>query len=161
MATTSILTNMGQWFVGLGENQVTTFGAAIPLGNADVTSAAPAMIGFNRLEDGLAVLNSSYADHATSWTDVQAACNAAPLTQLVANTWIKLGMRFDFAETTNFGTFFINGIECTSKVSKATVLATTFLDVSGLGPCMAFFADSAGTADYTYIDWWRVGQFYG
>lgn len=158
VATTSILTNMGQWFVGLAENYVATFGAATPLANADATASTLAMIGFNRLEDGLAVLNTSYADHASSWTDIQAAANASPLTQIVANTFIKLGMLFDPSNSTRCVRFFINGEECTTAMTKAALLATTHLDAKGLGFCMAFFADSAGTADYTYCDWVRICQ---
>lgn len=157
IATDSILTNMGQLFVGLGENHVTTFSSTIPLGNADVTSNAIAMIGFNRLEDGLGVLNTSYADHATSWTNIQATANST----LAAQTWIKLGFTIDFtaaADPLRCVRFFVDNIECSTAMTKAALLALTFVDVSGLGPLMAFYADSAGTADYSYIDWWRVAQ---
>ena len=154
IATTSILTNMGQLFCGLAENQIATFGVATPLDNANATAATMAMIGFNRLEDGLGVLNTSYADHAAAWTDVQAAANST----LAANTWIKLGMMIDFSNSLRCVRFFVDNVECTSAMTKAVLLATTFLDVSGLGPCLAFYADSAGTADYVYIDWWRVAQ---
>ncbi len=158
VATTSILTNMGQWFVGLCQNSAVTFGAAIPLADANATDSTCAMIGFNRLEDGLAVLNTSYADQAAVWTDIQAAANAAPLTQLVANTWIKLGMKVDMSNGARCVRFFVNGEECTTAMTKTALAALTHVDGKGLGPCMAFFADSAGTADYTYLDWWRVGQ---
>lgn len=154
VATTSILTNMGQWFVGLAENAVMTFGAATPLANADATATTGAMIGFNRLEDGLGVLNTSYADHAAAWTDIGTAANST----LAANTWIKLGIVFDTRQSTRCVRFFVDNVECTSAMTKAALLATTYLDVSGLGPCMAFFADSAGTADYTYLDWWKCYQ---
>lgn len=154
IATTSILTNMGQLFCGLGENHVTTFSSTVPLGNADATSSAIAMIGFNRLEDGLGVLNTSYADHSATWTDVQAAANST----LAANTWIKLGMKINFKDLTRCVRFYVNNVECSSAITKAILLATTFMDVSGVGPLLAFYADSAGTADYVYIDRWRACQ---
>jgi hypothetical protein len=159
IATTSILTNMGQLFCGLCENAVITYGAATPLANADATASTGAMIGFNRLEDGLGVLNTSYADHAAVWTDVGTAANST----LAANTWIKLGMTWDFrptADTTRAVRFFVDDVECSSAMTKAAVLALTHLDAKGLGPCLAFFADSAGTADYVYLDWWRAAQAY-
>lgn len=157
VATTSILTNMGQIFCGLCENSVVTFGAATPLANADATASTPAMIGFNRLEDGLGVLNTSYADHASSWTDIQASAN----TTLAANTWIKLGIMFEpKGDPLRCVRFFVDGVECTTAMTKAALLALTHLDAKGLGPCLAFYADSAGTADYLYLDWWRVGQTY-
>lgn len=156
IATDSILTNMGQLFLGLAENSVATFGAATPLANADATASTLAMIGFNRLEDGLAVLNTSYADHAATWTNVQASAN----TTLAAQTWIKLGMTFDPKDATRCVRFFVDNVECTSAITKAVLLATTHLDAKCLGPCFAFFADSAGTADYAYLDWWRLAQTY-
>lgn len=158
VATTSILTNAGQMFVGLGENNVTTFSATIPLGNANATSNAIAMIGFNRLEDGLGVLNTSYADHATSWTDIQAAASST----LAANSWIKLGMRVDFtaaADPLRAVTFFVDNIECSTAMTKAALLALTSMDAVGVGPLAAFYGDSEGS-DYMYLDWWRVAQVF-
>lgn len=154
VATTSILTAMGQWFVGLCESAVVTYGAAIPLADADATASTCAMIGFNRLEDGLGVLNTSYTDHAAVWTDIQAAANST----LAANTWIKLGMKVDFSNAQRCVKFFVDNVECSTAMTRAALLATTHLDAKGLGPCMAFFADTSGTADYTYLDWWRVYQ---
>lgn len=159
IATTSILTNMGQLFCGLAENSTMTFGAATPLANADATASTGALIGFNRLEDGLAVLNTSYADHASSWTNIQASAN----TTLAANTWIKLGIMFDNTSQSDplrCVRFFVDNVECTSAMTRAALLALTYVDAVGLGPCLAFFADSAGTADYIYADWWRWAQLY-
>lgn len=156
IAYTSILTNAGQIFVGLGETAVTTYSVTIPLGNADVTSNAIAMVGFNRLEDGLSVLNTSYADHATSWTDIKASASSGVL---AANTWIKLGMKFDFSQTTTFGTFYVNGVDTGTYLTKAACLALTHLDAKGLGPLLAVYGDSEGS-DYIYMDWWRAAQSY-
>lgn len=156
VALTSILTNMGQFFLGLCENGVVTYGAAIPLANANATASTCAMIGFNRLEDGLNVLNTSYADHAAAWTDIQASAN----TTLAANTWIKLGIKFDPKDTTRCVRFFVDNIECTSAMTKTALAALSHVDAKGLGPCMAFFADSAGTANYCYLDWWQYAQTY-
>lgn len=154
IAYTSILTNAGQIFCGLGETAVTTYSVTIPLGNADVTSSAIAMIGFNRLEDGLSVLNTSYADHATSWTNIQAAASTGVL---AANTWIKLGMTFDFAQSDRFGTFYVNGVDTGTYLTKAACLALTFVDAVGLGPLLAVYGDSEGN-DYIYADWWKCYQ---
>ncbi len=154
IATTSILTDVGQLFFGLGENRVTTFSSTVPLGNADATSSALAMIGFNRLEDGLGVLNTSYADHAATWTNIGAAANST----LAANTWIKLGMKINFADAARCVRFYVDNVECATAMTKAALLATTFVDVSGVGPLLAFYADSGGTADYVYADWFKIYQ---
>lgn len=154
VALTSILTNRGQFFFGLGETAVTTYSATIPLGNADATSNAIVMIGFNSLEDGLSVLNTSYADHATSWTDIQTTASTGVL---AANTWIKLGMKIDFSDTLRCVRFYVNNVECTTAMTKAALLALTHVDVKGLGPLIAFYGDSEGS-DYVYIDWWKAAQ---
>lgn len=158
VAKTSILTNMGQLFVGLCENVAGTYGAALPLADANATDATVAMIGFNRLEDGLSVINTSYADHAAVWTDIQASASSGTL---AANTWIKLGMKVDMRDRNKCVRFYVNGVECSTGMTKTALLALTHVDVKPLGPCVAFFADSAGTADYTYIDWWQYAQTFG
>lgn len=155
IATTGIATNNSQIFVGLANNAEVTFGAAIPLADADATGAAVNAIGFTRLEDGLGVLNASYTDEATTWTHAQTSVGA-----IAAETFVKVGFVFDGKESTNCVQFYVDGVRGSSPISKATLLALTHLDVSGLGPCFAQFADSAGTANYAYLDWWRVAQTY-
>lgn len=155
IATTSILTNMGQIFCGLCENRVAAFSATVPLGNqttaAPVANASNAMIGFVRAEDGLSVLNTLYADHSTTYGTIGSTASTGVL---AANTAIKLGMYFNPDDTDRCVRFYVNGLECSTAMTKAALLATTYLDVAGLGPCLAFYADSAGTADYLYMDWW-------
>lgn len=154
VATTSVATNDGQLFVGLCENDAVTFGAAIPLADANATASTPAMVGFNRLEDGLRVLNTSYADHSATWTDVQASAGTFSATEF---TFIKLGMIFDPDNSARCLRFFVDGIECSTAMTKAALLATTYLDAVCLGPCAAVFADS-GAAAALHMDWWRFGQ---
>lgn len=157
VATTSILTNMGQWFIGLGENQVlgaTGFTASVPLADTDTNATTLAMIGFQRSEDGLGVWNTVYADHASPYTNIQATANST----LAANTWTKLGMKVNMQDSDRCVRFYVDGVECTTAMTKAALLALTYVDVSNMGPLMAFYADSAGTADYVYLDWWRVAQ---
>jgi len=152
VASLSIATNDGQLFVGLGENAEVTFGAATPLANANATSTGDAKIGFNRLEDGLGVLNTSYADRAAAWTDVQAS--AASMTAL---NWIKLGMVFDPNNSAKCVRFYADGVETTTPLSKTALEALSHVDTKGLGPVAAVFGDS-GAAAVLYIDWIRVAQ---
>ncbi len=156
IATTSILTDMGQIFCGLCENRVAAFSSTVPLGNGDTLNTSNAMIGFRRAEDGLGVLDTIYGDHSATAGVIGAAANST----LAANTWIKLGMVFDPSDALRCVRFFVDGVECLTAMTKAALLALTYVDVSGLGPCLAFYADSAGTADYLYLDWWRVAQTY-
>ena len=153
IATTSIATNMTHLFLGLGNNDEVTFGAAIPLADADATGTAVNLLGFTRLEDGLGVLNTSYSDEAAVYTHVQTSAGA-----IVANTFIKLGMKFDPKGGAGALKFFVNGVQTTTSLSATVLAALTNLDVSGLGLVFAQFADSGGTANYAYLDWWRCIQ---
>ena len=153
IAVTSIATAMTHLFIGLGNNADVTFGAAIPLADADATGTAVALLGVTRLEDGLGVLNTAYTDEAATYTTVQASAGA-----IAAETWVKVGFTWDRSKAANALEFYINGVKCTTAVSAATIAALTHLDASGLGPVFAQFADASGTANYAYLDWWRCAQ---
>ncbi len=153
IAVTSIATAMTHLFIGLGNNVDVTFGAAIPLADADATGTAVALLGFNRLEDGLGVLNSAYTDEAATYTNVQAAAGA-----IAAETWIKVGFTFDRSKGDRCIEFYVNGVKCSTAMTAAALAALTHLDASGLGPVFAQFADASGTANYAYLDWWRCAQ---
>lgn len=153
IAVTSIATNMTHVFVGLGNSGDVTLGAAIPLADANATGTAVALLGWTRLEDGLGVLNTSYTDEAASYTHVETSAGS-----IAANTFVKLGFVFDPIRTSDCVTFFVNGVPTTTPMTRATLAALTHLDNSNLGPIFAQFADSAGTACYAYMDWWRCYQ---
>ena len=160
IALTGVATNRSHVFVGLGNNKEVTFGAAIPLADADATGTAVNLIGFAALEDGLTDISTVLTDEGATYnyggvasTNIQTSAGT-----LAANTWIKVGMKFDATDSARCVRFFVNGVECTTAVTKAILAATTHLDVSGLGPVFAQFADSAGTANYAYMDWWRIAQ---
>lgn len=152
-AMTGIATNNAQVYLGLSETVAMTFGAAVPLADADALGTTGGNIGFNILEDGLGVLNASYADRAAAWTNVEASVGT-----MAAHTWKKLGMRYDPADTLRAVRFYVDGVECANAISAATLAALTYLDVNGLGLCFAMFADSAGTSTYGYLDWWKCYQ---
>lgn len=153
IATTSIATNMTHIFCGLGNNVDVTFGAAIPLADADATGTGVALAGFTRLEDGLGVLNASYTDEAATYTHAQTSVGA-----IAADTWVKVGFTFDVTRGANCLEFYVNGVKGSTPVSASTIAGLTHLDASGLGPVFAQFADSGGTANYAYMDWWRCVQ---
>lgn len=156
VATTTIATAATHKFIGLGNNSDVTFGAAIPLADADATGTAVALLGWTRLEDGLGVLNTSYTDEAATYTHVQTSAGA-----IAANTFVKLGLIFDpNAPAASRVKFYINGVPTSTPMSNTTLTGLTHLDNSNLGLVFAQFADSSGTADYGYLDWWRCAQLH-
>lgn len=152
IAMTGIATNNGQLFCGLLEG-ATSATSTIPLGNADVANTSSGLVGFNVLEDGLGVLNSCWADRTTAYTYVQTGVGT-----FAANTFKKVGMLYDPGDSVNALTFWVNGVKQTTVVAQSVITAWANLDVNGVGPALAFFADSAGTSNYIYIDWWGAAQ---
>jgi hypothetical protein len=153
IATTQILTNDAQIFVGLGETDNLTLGAAVPLGDANAVSNAGAFIGFQREEDGLGVLNTVYADRATSFTEV-----SATEATIAAATWTRVGMVYDPDNSAKCIKFYQNGVELATGISRSTLTGLTNLDANPLGFVASIFADSAGTSSYLYFDWIRYAQ---
>lgn len=154
IAMTGIAANNAQVFVGLAETSVTNFTTAIPLGNADIANSSMAMIGFNVLEDGLGAVNGCYQDRSTTWVN---PTGGTGIGQMAANTFIKLGWTFNPSTPTEAFTWYVNGVK-KSSISLATLQALTNLDVKPLSLCIAQYADSAGTANYLYMDWWKCYQ---
>jgi hypothetical protein len=153
-AITGIATNNAQVFVGLGENNVMTFGAAQPLGNADVANTTGAMIGVNILEDGLGVLNACHQDRSATWVN---PTSGTGIGTVAANTFHKVGWVYNPADSANAFTWYVNGVK-KCVLTAATITAFTNLKVKGLGLLAAMYADSAGTANYFYLDWWKCYQ---
>lgn len=153
IAVTGIATNNIQLFLGFGQNDAFTYGAAKPLGDANAVATDGPFLGFQMTEDGLGVVNASYADEAATWTNA-----VAGLGTLAASTWAKVGMIYDPSNSTSCLRFFWNGVPSSTVVSKSTLTGLTHLDASPLGLLFATFADSAGTSTYAYLDKWRCAQ---
>lgn len=152
-AQTGIATNNVQVFLGLGESDSFTYGAAKPLGDANAVCTDGPFIGLQQNEDGLGVFRGVYADEAATWTEVEDVVGT-----VAASTFAKVGMKYDPEDSTECVKFFFNGVQAASVISRSTLTGLTHLDVSSLGLIFAMFADSAGTATYGYLDWWRCAQ---
>ncbi len=154
IAMTGIATDNTQVFVGLAENGVAAYSATVPLGDADVANTSMGMIGFNVLEDGLGRLNAAYQDRATAWVNPTGGTNIG---QMAANTFIKVGWKYDPANSLEAFQWFVNGVKRAS-ISGTTLANLTNIDVRGLGLCLAMYADASGTANFVYLDWWQCFQ---
>jgi hypothetical protein len=153
IATTQIVTNDAQIFVGFGETDNQTLDSDGPLGDANVCNAEGALIGFHREEDGLGVLNTVYADRAASFTEV-----SATEATIAALTWTRIGFVYDPNNSAKCITFYQDGVELATGITAAVLKALTYLDANPLGFTAAIFADSAGTASSLYLDWIRYAQ---
>ncbi len=154
MAQKSVLTNMASSFIGLAETDLWTLATAVPLNASDAITNGGSAIGFRIEEDGLGVIDTVYSDRATSFTNIGDTEGGT----LVANTFVKLGMIYDPMNALRCIRFFVNGVECTTAMTRAALVALTNLDANNLGLIATTCADSAGTAHELYMKWWAVGQ---
>jgi len=156
IAFNTILTNTIGMMVGLAETEQWTLATGVPLNGGDAITNAASFIGFRKEEDGLGVIDSVYSDRATSFTNI----GDAEATVSAANTFIKLGMKYDPANAARCVRFFADGVEMTTALSRSALVALTNLDANPLGFIMAVVADSAGTSAATYNRWWRAAQLF-
>lgn len=149
-----ILTNGIGWILGLAETDLFTLATAVPLNASDAVTADGAFIGFNKLEDGLGVINTCRADRAAAApTSIQAAVSS-----VAGFEFVKLGMFYDPSNVTECVQFFVNGIKQTTVLTRAALQAFTYIDANALGFLFAVVADSAGTTANVVHDWTRIYQ---
>jgi hypothetical protein len=153
MAISSIANNGIGFMLGLAETTLWTLATGVPFNGGDAITNSASFIGFRKEEDGLGVLDTVYSDRATSFTNIGDAASS-----MLANTFIKLGMKYDPTNAAACVTFWVNGTQLTTVLSRAALVAMTNLDANALGIIFAMVADSGGTAIRPYIDMWRVIQ---
>lgn len=153
-AQNSIATNMASTFFGLAETEQFTLASGVPLNDGDAITNGGSIIGFRIEEDGLGVVDTVYSDRATSFTNIGDTEGGT----LAANTFTKFGMVYDPSKSENCVRFYVNGVECTTKLSKSTLTGLTNLDANALGLIWATTADSAGTSFAGWMKWWACAQ---
>lgn len=133
-------------FVGFVEQQ--TLAAIIPIVDAG-TLADANFVGFHRLEGDGDKVDCIYK--ANGVTEVTVQADAATL---VADTYIKLGMRYKDANSTLY--FYVDGAQVASVVVIAAA-GTDFPNDVTMGKCLAVKCASADDAIVT-MDWWGAAQ---
>ncbi len=149
-----ILTNGIGWILGLAETELFTLATAVPLNGGDALTNAGSFIGFNKLEDGLGVINTCFSDRtAAAPTSIQAS-----VASVAAFEFVKLGMFYDPSNATECLTFYVNGVKQSTVWTRATLTGKTNLDANALGLMFAVVADSAGTTANVVHDWTKIYQ---
>lgn len=154
VATGSIATNGIGFMVGLAETQLWTLAQGVPFNAGDPITNTASFIGFHYPEDDTSTMDTVYSDRATSFTKVA----DAGVTGIAANTWVKLGMRYDPSDTANAIVFYVDGVPLDDVVSNSTLTGLTNLDAGTLGLIFALIVDSSGTSIIAYMDWWQCYQ---
>lgn len=154
MCFTGILTNGLGWICGLAEVEQWTLATAVPLNAGDAVTNAAGFLGWNKLEDGLGVINTCKSDRAAAApTAIQATVGS-----VAAFEFFKLGMTYDPDRNADCIRFFFNGVQSSTVISKTTLQAYTNIDANALGFIFASVADSAGTTSESFHDWTRIYQ---
>ncbi|MEW6439247.1 MAG: hypothetical protein AB1508_19015 [Pseudomonadota bacterium] len=153
VAVNTIATNTLGFMVGLAEVEQWTLATGVPFNGGDGITNSASFIGFRKTEDGLGSIDSVYSDRATSFTNIgagQASCTA--------NTFVKLGFRYDPSLLADCVSFYCDGVKMATTFARSSVTGTTNLKANALGLIAAVIADSGGTSGAFYMDWWRVAQ---
>ncbi len=152
VALNVITTNGTSLFVGLAETDLWTLATGVPFNAGDAITNSAAAIGFRHLEDGLGTIDTCYSDRATSFTNI-----GDDEGTIAAATLVKFGMIYDPLNTLRCVRFFQNGIELTTAMTRAALIALTNLDAGVLGVIFAGVADTVDTG-IAYLSQWRCFQ---
>lgn len=154
MCFTGILTNGIGWILGLAETELFTLATGVPLNGSDALTNAGSFIGFNKLEDGLGVINTCKSDRAAQApTAIQSSVGS-----VAAFEFFKLGMTYDPDRVTDCIRFYFNGVQLATAMSRSDLTAHTNLDANALGLLFASVADSSGTTSESFHDWTKIYQ---
>jgi len=155
IALTSIANATTGLMLGLAEVDQLALAAGVPFSTNDsiaITNTA-SFIGFNKATTGLGVGNTAVSDRATSMTNI----GASEVT-FAANTFVKLGMKYDIRGGTSMITFYVNGVKTTTRYTAANIAATTNLKANPLGLILATIGGSAISTNSVHMDWWKCYQ---
>lgn len=135
-------------FVGLmGDSALT---ATVPITAAGAIADVN-IVGFHRLEGDGDQFDTVYKADGVAAVTVQ-----ADAVQLVADTWVKLGIVFD--PKNNTLTFYRNGLKLATTYTIPAAAGTDFPNDVRMGLVIAVLNATATTPGSSEIDWWRAGQ---
>lgn len=136
------------FFLGLVAQQ--TLSATVPIAAAG-TLADNNFVGFHRLEGDGDQIDCVYKADGVTQVTVQADALTTPL---VADTYIKLGMKFDTYD--NYLRFYANNLEIAKKLIPSSA-GTDFPNDVQLGLCLAALCASNNDAIIN-LSWWRCAM---
>jgi hypothetical protein len=145
--TSTITADEQGFLVGLMDSTPQT--AIVPIA-ADGTLADLNLVGFHKPEGDTTTLDCVYRADGVAAVKVNDGVGT-----LAANTYIKLGFKFD--TITNLLSFYINGaLQATQKAIPASAGTDFPADVT-LAPVAAMLLENSAAETLT-IDWWKCFQ---
>jgi hypothetical protein len=150
--TSTITDTKHGFFLGLGDSM--TLSATVPIAAAGTLATTTNIVGFHRLEGDGDYVDAVYQANTVTPVTVEADSQV-----LVADTWIKLGMRYEPSgpEGRYYLRFFANGLRIAS-VQVASAAGTDFPNDVQLGFVFALLNATASTPGNTSIQWAQIAQ---
>ena len=145
--TSTITTAEQAFFVGLMDTTAQT--ATVPL-TATGTIADINCVGFHKQEANTTAFDTSYKANTVTAVEVNSDVGT-----LAANTYIKLGFKFDTSN--NVLSFYINGVLQAAQKTIPDDTGTDFPADVTLAPVFAILAATADDESFT-IDWYKCFQ---
>ena len=146
--TSTIADTKHGFFLGMIDSSALS--ATVPIAAAG-TLADENFVGFHRLEGDGDYVDTVYKADGVTQVTVKADAKV-----LVADTWIKLGMRYD---AKNYRlTFFADGVALNDYVTITSTAGTDFPNDVRLGLVFAVLNATASTPGSSTIDWIRCAQ---
>lgn len=146
----SVTDNALAFFVGLCQVPLAT---NMLVDNTGAMVASKSYLGFRVLQDNGEELDIIYGDSAGSVQEW-----AAAITSMVADTYIKLGFKYDPDHPTRKIRFWLDGVEYkTDYIDAADIAAATFPDGDVLAPTLLTKVGTAAESKL-YMPWWRWAQ---
>jgi hypothetical protein len=147
----SVATLENSFFVGLMEDTALT--VAVPITTTS-TLADKNLVGFFKPEANTTTYNTSYKADGVTAVNVNTGVGA-----LVADTYVKLGFKFD-PNDSNKLRFYIDGVEQANTKTIPSNTGTDFPADVALGWVIAMAVGSAASDNTLTCDWIRVAQLF-
>lgn len=160
---TDLVTNTRGFVAGLMDQQTLT--AIVPITAAGALADVN-FVGFHALETTGTKIGSKYKANGVAAVDVKLDCTAdtPTTTGLVADTYIKLGMKYEpsypiFGVNSFQFSFFINGYRLPDRVTVSAVDGTDFPNDVLMGLVFGL-VNASGAANILSVDWVEAAQEY-
>ena len=151
IATDTIADTKHSTLLGLCDVQTLTLTVDLPLHTDDTIAAAADFVGFCRNSGDGDTVDAIYQAGAVAEVETNAICHT-----LVADTYVKLGMKYD-PDDANRLTWYVNGVAQSTKKTIPNATGTDFPADRILAPLIAI-RNAAASDDKTYMDWWGCYQ---
>jgi len=134
----------------VGMMDTTSLSAAVPV-TATGAIADANFVGFHRPEANTTAIDASYKADGVTAVEVN-----SDIGTLVADTYVKLGMKSD-PDDSNKLAFYIDNVKQASTKTLGAAAGTDFPDDIGLAPVIGQTLGASASKTIT-MDWWRAAQ---